>query len=171
MLDPETQNTASLFETEILLTLQKSIYAMGWYWDDLPEDHFKIVQPTLPGQVIKPPSQTSSISLRNCDIITIQCRRESIIFTAYKDKFISINDIFREVHRKVPRLDLEKSFQNFVETISNYKKGKKVDSGEMSIAEYNSSTYKFPDAFLNFFKIGGLSLKMLSFDLDKTSLV
>jgi len=42
-----------------------------------------------------------------------------------------------------------------------------VDSGEMSITEYDSSTYQFVDSFLNFFKIGGLSIRILSFDPAK----
>jgi len=122
MLDPETQAKVSLIETVALSALQRSIDVMGWYWNDIPLGHFNITDRKLPKQAIKPPSETSPLSFLENDVITIQCRRESIIFTIGKDRYIPIHEIFQEVHQKVPRLDLEKPFQNFIETLSSYKK-------------------------------------------------
>jgi hypothetical protein len=157
-----------LFTTQALTALQDKIDAMGWYWGDLPLGGFKISKTKLPTLPIKPPSERASLSYPLSDVIAIQCRRESIIFSIFADRHIPIDYIFQEIHQKVPRLDLEKPFEDFAETLIDYKKDKKVSDGEMDMTEYNSSTYQFHDNFLKLFKVGGLSMRILSFNVDET---
>lgn len=146
---------------------------MGWYYDNFPLVPFLDYQEyDILSMAKKKPLNEIASPCSIPEVHRIQIRRESILFSIGPDRRIPHEDIFDEIHKKVPRIDLNHDFDYFTQKMWGYKESdiirERNERNKNSLGNeievmfgYNQNR---SNELLSLLKIGIIDCRMLSFD-------